>query len=892
MTHKLLISALLMSFGATKISASDITLTFEGDNQPLQKVVVYNVDRACDTTITQAPFTLTLHDSGAGISAPTAESLKIGKVVFDSANRKTLVDVSVAASALVKLSLYNLDGAILKSQSVNLNPGVHTFSIKSGLTGALLLKVEVGKVSQSIKFLNQAAHISGSQIVLTQSVGTRPSKSSALRSSQAGSFSYHAGDSLQYTAYAENYKEVMQADRPDQDKTYSFSFTNDVRFSFAVISDTHFGNTQGDGPAKKVPKALRNLTTKQPLEAIFIVGDLTDGGTTTQYDQFKAVLNATAYVPSSVRKVYMMGNHDHFSTTSAITNYNVLGQPLDQYIVIQGYPFITISQRGSSNCDDVTPSNGTNSYPQAVQDTLRNWLAKAAAECPGKPIFVFTHVPPKYTCYSSWPNVGGVGGEGDGSSWPSWSMKTLNPILNQYPQVVIFGGHSHFPIGDPRSIHQGVNQNSSRQNFYTALNTGSTTYSEINSPCVDEGIHPTGYNNITEGYILNVKYNGDVEIERWDTYRNEEMHPESRWLLRAPHDGTMFAYADKRDADETPTYPNAVLRDGLPAPVFASDAVPTVSNITFSSCTVTFPQATDNDYVFRYFVNIKTTNGTVAQTKKIFSQFYKNSAMPATLSAEVTGLSANTNYIAEVIAYDSYDNTSTPITLPFKTEADNDPANQPPARTGSWLFDDADDLLKAEVGEALIPATAAKPPVEKATAAEANIVAEAGPSADNGAIYVPKNSGFKMIHNIAANGGTKVNDYTLMIDFNARLTNSYYCLIQTTLANTDDGDIFIKKDGTIGLSATGFGYGGSVVADTWNRYVLVVKNGVPTSYLNGVEIKAGSGITVDSRWALDPNGVWLFIDDNSEDDDIHIAEVAIWDSALTAAQVTNLGTIE
>ena len=428
---------------------------------------------------------------------------------------------------------------------------------------------------------------------------------------------------------------------------------------FAVISDVHFGNSQGEGPMVKVPKALKNLTSHKELDAIFVVGDLTESGSTSQYTQFVQVFsNESNFTKPVDRKVYMMGNHDNYTNHDNYINglkplNNNQAYPLDQYIVIKGYPFITISQRNGSNTDAVTEANGTGAYPQAVQDTLRLWMARAAAECPGKPIFVFTHVPPKYTCYSSWP------GEGDGTSWPTWSMKVLNPILNEYPQAVVFGGHSHFPIGDPRSIHQGVNPNSDKKNFFTGINTGSTTYSEIHRPSVDIGIHPERYDYVTEGMILTVQGSGDVLIQRYDTYRNVEMHPNKPWVLKAPHDGSMFEYADIRDAkDNVNNYP---LRDGLPAPVFAGSAVVTLDNSAENAVTVTFPQATDNDYVFRYRINVKDREGKIVKEFYKFSQFYLTSDMPESLTATISGLSANTAYTVEVIAYDSYDNQSTPI---------------------------------------------------------------------------------------------------------------------------------------------------------------------------------------------------------------------------------------
>lgn len=656
--------------------------------------------------------------------------------------------------------------------------------------------------------------------------------------------------------------------------------------TFAVISDTHLGNSKGEGPMVKVPLALKNITSHKPLDAIFVVGDLTDNGSTAQYTQFVDVFaNDDNYTHPVGQLVFMLGNHDNYASKDNYTNglklfNNNQLYPFDQYLVIKGYPFIVISQRNGSNTDATNETSGTGAYPQAVQDTLASWLARAAAECPDKPIFVFTHIPPKYTCYSSWP------GEGDGTSWPTWSMKTLNPILNNYPQAVVFGGHSHYPIGDPRSIHQGVNPNSDKKNFFTGINTGSTTYSEIHKPSVDIGIHPEKYDYVTEGMILTAQSNGDVEIQRWDTYRNEEMHPESRWTLKAPHDGSAFQYADKRDVSDVPFGFTNPVRDGLPAPSFIGTDTPVISEVGINACTVTFPQATDNDYVFRYLIQIKNQSGTTVKEFRKFSQFYLNSQMPDSLSVTFDGLAKSTDYTAEVTAYDSYDNISTPIvSTQFTTLADDDPINQPPTSQGQWLFDDASDLTKAEIGNPLIKGKGTSNPTIPSD--NSNIIATAGPNINNGAARIPLNSLLKMEH-----GSGAIDSYSIMFDIKIPATGRYYALFETNLANNDDADLFINKSGCLGKNGSGFGgYSAAAVStEVWYRVVYVCKAGTPTVYLNGSLAKQGT--SSDNANRINANGLLLFADNSSEDNEMDVAEVRFWNTALTAIQVSNLGEIQ
>jgi predicted phosphodiesterase len=387
---------------------------------------------------------------------------------------------------------------------------------------------------------------------------------------------------------------------------------------FIVISDTHFGNNRGEGPMVKVPKALKNLTGKAPkADAVFVVGDLTNDGTIEQYDQLLSVFGNKSNIPENMPVYFLMGNHDNFSNNGQLNYTARIKQPLNQYITIKGYPFITISETGSDQ----------NDYDIAAQNFLRDKMATAAKDFAGKPIFVFIHVPTNNTSYGS--NASGALADG------GWSTNVFRSILDKYPQAVVFSGHTHYPLGDPRSIHQDK---------FTAVNTASTTYSEVEPGLLTGGTLPTGYENITEGLIVTVKENGNVELERRNTYQNKEIEP--KWLLTAPHDGSKFTYKN---------------RTGGEAPKFGNSAKPEIRNISASGCNVTFPQASDDEAVHHYKVEI-LEGTTVIASNTIFSGFYLNSQMPATLTVYIGKLSAQKTYTARVTAYDSYRNASQVIT--------------------------------------------------------------------------------------------------------------------------------------------------------------------------------------------------------------------------------------
>lgn len=383
---------------------------------------------------------------------------------------------------------------------------------------------------------------------------------------------------------------------------------------FAVMCDLHFGNQKGEGPLVKVPQALRHLLSKGSIDALFVCGDLTDGGTQEQYADFKRVFANTDNIPAGVKVYCVQGDHDNYDADGHENFRTATGQPLDQFIDIKGYPFILVSIRGR---------RGYDGYGNTEREFLKKSLARAAEDYPGKPIFVFTHVPAYGTVYGSCAGEGG------------WGSSQLTDILEQYPQIVLFTGHSHFPLGDPRSISQNV---------FTSVNAGSSTYSEIEPDAVDEGIHPDQYDRITEGLIVQADGNSNLEIQRWDTYSNEEILP--RWHVTAPHDGTAFTYKD---------------RTGGKAPWFAETDRLTVSDITEDGCTMTFPQATDDEAVHRYVVEITGKDGRAVSSRTCFSGYYLNSRQPKSFTMTFNGIAEETELTARVRAIDSYNNESAPL---------------------------------------------------------------------------------------------------------------------------------------------------------------------------------------------------------------------------------------
>jgi hypothetical protein len=199
-----------------------------------------------------------------------------------------------------------------------------------------------------------------------------------------------------------------------------------------------------------------------------------------------------------------------------------------------------------------------------------------------------------------------------------------------------------------------------------------------------------------------------------------------------------------------------------------------------------------------------------------------------------------------------------------------------------WQFDDPFDVTKASIGSPLIKQGE-------------GFTFVYGPKAGDGAVQVAKGSYFKALHGMAANGGgSRVNNYSVMFDFKVPELGRYYSFIQTTLENNDDAEFFLRPAGNLGIGGTGYSEH-VVTTNKWHRLVISASMGnAYLYYLDGRLIHTGNieNASIDSRWSWLPEGVLFLADDDGEDADIDVSNIAVWDRALSEEEVDILGGVE
>lgn len=435
-----------------------------------------------------------------------------------------------------------------------------------------------------------------------------------------------------------------------------------IALSLAAISDVHIEGSS-DAYANKFTSALNQLKVKAAesdangIDGVMVVGDLIQRAEITMAQNFKA-LYEDVFKPTEVPMIYTIGNHDMnpkydwtpSTVAQSVAMANTFG---DEYFktdidntmrnnyearhcVIGGYHILAVTPNGDQPI----------TYSPNVITWLDQQLDAITKADPNRYVIVLTHPMIYNTIYGS------LLGE-DGGVWTStlpnyWATRVLTGVLEKYPQVVSFHGHLHFPINDPRSLWQGK---------WTALGCGSTRYMAI-EPAGWEGISNTptvmnDANNFSQGYLVQFDVNGNMRIVKMDFFNNG--------TIGEPY---VMQYPDAAGANLA-KYNNVTRKAANQAPTMSTIEAKDVKDNEAAS--VTFAAGKDDEFVHHYIVTLSKA-GNVAATKKILADFYlhpKTSEMKSSWTVDFGTLSESGQYTVTVVAVDSWDAESAPVSATF-----------------------------------------------------------------------------------------------------------------------------------------------------------------------------------------------------------------------------------
>jgi hypothetical protein len=214
----------------------------------------------------------------------------------------------------------------------------------------------------------------------------------------------------------------------------------------------------------------------------------------------------------------------------------------------------------------------------------------------------------------------------------------------------------------------------------------------------------------------------------------------------------------------------------------------------------------------------------------------------------------------------------------------------PAGATGLWRFQDSANKMKATFGTDMVNSNPDNAAWMLGPWTMIGVPANAGLYADGGIVQDRAWDYMSCYHGISANGGGDyVNQYTIAMDVYTGGAN-WYSLYQTAWGgNSNDGDLWVAPDGTVGVGDVGYS---TLALDQtkWHRIVLSVDT---TSffdvYVDGVQFLAGGATGLDGRFSLELDRFNLFADNDWEDSWILCGTVATWGRALSSAEVSQMG---
>ncbi|OCG74226.1 DUF4073 domain-containing protein [Microbacterium sediminis] len=174
-------------------------------------------------------------------------------------------------------------------------------------------------------------------------------------------------------------------------------------------------------------------------DAMVIVGDVVNSGTEAEWDDISEVMDATADIRPG-KTIAMIGNHERYAAGGFEANrdrflaFAQRDEVYDEYL-LEGpggdVPVIALGQEFASP-SDVAMSDAQVEF---LEERLAYWTAQ------DKQVLVMTHFPLGDTVSASW------------IPWYSEHHQMndrLTSILGNYPNAVVFSGHTHYPaeLGD------------------------------------------------------------------------------------------------------------------------------------------------------------------------------------------------------------------------------------------------------------------------------------------------------------------------------------------------------------------------------------------------------------------------------------------------------------
>ena len=365
---------------------------------------------------------------------------------------------------------------------------------------------------------------------------------------------------------------------------------------------------------------------KNKIDILIIVGDITHDGELKSLLYFKKIFNSIFDNNYRPKLISFMGNHDYhdFKVTNRQNQqkfFNIINCYSNSHYVINGFNFIFWSQDNY-----LITEQGIINY-KWIKTNLN--LARQISNNKGKPIFVFTHIPPKRTVYGSETVLGHEG---------------IYNVLKDYHEVICISAHSHHSLKNIKSIWQGD---------FTVINTQSISYINSGNFSINKNQNEVKLESAKNCYSMGLiahLTDKNILFERVEFLSGYIM--KEKWKIDFPINIKNFTYTfEKRNKKEYPIFHNPTIK-------IENKKINHILNRY-----IIFNAATHSHYINKYKIIFKSKrNKRYEKNLYYYSDYFKSQKkrndvmkfkLPNNIKPDV--------YIIEVFAYDSFENESQPI---------------------------------------------------------------------------------------------------------------------------------------------------------------------------------------------------------------------------------------